>query len=58
MVCQELGRHLHIDYCFTPADEPRCAQPGLEHIHTLMLPEPTRAKDWVTHELYWRRRGV
>lgn len=55
-MCQELGRHLHIDYCQTPADE-RCVHQDLEHIDAPMIPNPEAPKDWVTHELYWRRRG-
>ena len=53
LVCSDLGRHVHIDYCNGyPHDDPE-----LLHIYESMDPNPDQAKDWVTHGLYWRRMG-
>ena len=27
------------------------------HIKERLVPNPDQAKDWITHELYWRRMG-
>ncbi|KAI0751604.1 hypothetical protein C8Q80DRAFT_1158354 [Daedaleopsis nitida] len=54
MYCRSMGRHAHIDWC--RADEARsCSGPEQEHIGTPMHPHPGRAKDWITHSLYWKR---
>ena len=56
LVCSSMGRHAHIDYCRAP--EPRnCNGPDVDHIEARIEPEPMRPKDWVTHQLYWRRLG-
>ncbi|KIP12766.1 hypothetical protein PHLGIDRAFT_113364 [Phlebiopsis gigantea 11061_1 CR5-6] len=56
MICKEQGRHVHIDWCQTQQDEV-CSGAGFQHIDTLIQPQPTRAKDFVAHDLYWRRTG-
>ncbi|TFY78519.1 hypothetical protein EWM64_g5492, partial [Hericium alpestre] len=56
LVCLSLGRHAHIDYCRTE-EGTLCDGPDIHHIHTRMLPNPDRAKDYITHALHWRRMG-
>ena len=52
LVCLSMGRHVHVDYC----REEHGAD--VEHIPTRMLPHPERPKDFVAHNLYWRRSGT
>ena len=52
-VCTSMGRHVHIDYC---RGDP-CDNPGTQHINQRMAPDPDHAKDWITHDLHWRRMG-
>ena len=56
MLCKELGRHAHVDYCRAQSGD-ACSSTGVEHITTPMHPDPKRAKDFVTHDLFWRRTG-
>ncbi|KAF7308999.1 VWFA domain-containing protein [Mycena kentingensis (nom. inval.)] len=56
LVCQDMGRHVHIDYCRAD-DAASCDGPEVEHVSTRMLPNPERAKDCVSHSLSWRRSG-
>ncbi|EJF62764.1 hypothetical protein DICSQDRAFT_57253 [Dichomitus squalens LYAD-421 SS1] len=54
MYCRSMGRHVHVDWC--RADDPsKCDGPEHEHIKALMLPKRNKAKDWITHSLYWKR---
>ena len=53
LVCKSIGRHVHIDYC---RGDPH-NNPEVLHINERMDPNPDKAKDWVTHSLYWRRMG-
>jgi hypothetical protein len=55
MVCKSMGRHAHIDFCRNP--DSICLGAGVQHIKTRLEPEPDRAKDWVSHTLYWQRTG-
>jgi Mg-chelatase subunit ChlD len=56
VICQEMGRHVHIDYC--RENTGLCQNtPDLQHIKTPLFPNPDRPKDWVTHSLFWRRTG-
>lgn len=57
MYCRSMGRHAHIDWCRTD-DHINCGGPEHEHIAAPMQPEPRKAKDWITHGLYWRRTGL
>ncbi len=57
MYCRSMGRHAHIDWCRTD-DHANCGGPEHEHIAAPMQPKPRKAKDWVTHGLYWRRMGL
>lgn len=53
LVCTSMGRHVHMDYC---RGEPH-DNPEILHINEKMLPNPDKEKDWITHDLYWRRMG-
>lgn len=55
LFCQAMGRHIHIDYC-RAVDV--CNGPDVEHVTGRLNPEPDRPKDWITHELFWRRSGM
>ncbi|KAI6030357.1 hypothetical protein EDC04DRAFT_2572165 [Pisolithus marmoratus] len=53
LLCQAMGRHVHIDYC-------RAACTGREdtqHITKRLLPDPDRPKDYITHNLFWKKSG-
>ncbi|KAJ7231899.1 hypothetical protein B0H12DRAFT_204922 [Mycena haematopus] len=56
LVCQELGRHAHVDYCRAD-DAAACSGAEIQHIKARMTPNPARAKDWISHSLFWRRAG-
>ncbi|KAH8114638.1 hypothetical protein DFH11DRAFT_1508680 [Phellopilus nigrolimitatus] len=56
LMCSNMGRHAHIDYC-RESDPTACNAPDLEHIKGRIEPNPDKPKDWITHELYWRRLG-
>ncbi|KAJ7587977.1 hypothetical protein C8J56DRAFT_860684 [Mycena floridula] len=53
LVCQELGRHAHLDYCRKDA----CGSSEIEHIRERLTPHPNKPKDWISHKLYWSRSG-
>ncbi|KAG1778913.1 hypothetical protein EV702DRAFT_1093073 [Suillus placidus] len=57
LVCQALGRHIHIDYCRTPDTDVCGGNNEVQHISKRLLPNPERAKDCMTHNLFWRRAG-
>ncbi|KAG2340343.1 hypothetical protein BDR05DRAFT_889963 [Suillus weaverae] len=57
LVCQALGRHIHIDYCRTQDANACRGNNEVQHISKRLLPNPERAKDCVTHNLFWRRAG-
>ena len=57
VVCKNMGRHPHIDYCRAACEE-ECNGPEVRHIAWRMDPEPSRFKDWITHNLFWKRSGV
>jgi hypothetical protein len=52
-----LKRHAHIDYCRSQ-DAATCSGTDLQHIQHQMLPNPAQAKDWISHDLYWKRTGI
>ena len=57
--CQSLGRHVHVAWCRTDARSiATCGGLEHEHIKTVMQPEPSKPKDWITHNMYWRRSGA
>jgi hypothetical protein len=57
LFCQDMGRHVHLDYCRTdPGD--RCEGAELQHITARLTPHADRPKDWISHSLYWRRSGT
>ncbi|KAL6309202.1 hypothetical protein BKA93DRAFT_724346 [Sparassis latifolia] len=57
LVCLAMGRHVHVDYC-RAVDGTPCDGPELQHNLTRMTPNPNRPKDYITHDLYWRRSGT
>ncbi|KAH9166548.1 hypothetical protein EDB89DRAFT_2232826 [Lactarius sanguifluus] len=56
LVCSSMGRHVHIDYCCAGANG-FCDGVEVQHINGMMVPNPERRKDAITHSLYWRRMG-
>ncbi|KAJ7656305.1 hypothetical protein DFH06DRAFT_991968, partial [Mycena polygramma] len=54
LVCQDMGRHIHVDYCRATEDAP-CDGADIEHIDVPMNPNPDQPKDWISHTLFWRR---
>ncbi|KAF7370371.1 VWFA domain-containing protein [Mycena sanguinolenta] len=56
LFCQDMGRHVHVDYCRATEEAP-CDGPEIEHIHIPMAPHPEQPKDWISHSLFWRRAG-
>ncbi|KAG0705088.1 hypothetical protein DFH29DRAFT_316509 [Suillus ampliporus] len=57
LICQALGRHIHIDYCRAPDASACRGNNEVQHISKRLVPNPDRAKDYVTHNLFWRRAG-
>ncbi|KAG1725513.1 hypothetical protein EDB19DRAFT_1644008 [Suillus lakei] len=57
LVCQALGRHIHVDYCRAPDAATCSGNDEVQHISKRLLPNPERAKDCMTHNLFWRRAG-
>ncbi|KAI6161871.1 hypothetical protein EDD17DRAFT_1480245 [Pisolithus thermaeus] len=57
LVCQAMGRHVHIDYC--RADDPvACTgREEVQHVAKRLLPDPDRPKDYITHNLFWKKSG-
>ncbi|KAF9231331.1 hypothetical protein BU15DRAFT_68421 [Melanogaster broomeanus] len=57
LVCQAMGRHVHIDYCRAD-DEASCTgNDEIQHLTKRLLPNPDREKDALTHNLFWKRSG-
>ncbi|TFK74975.1 hypothetical protein BDN72DRAFT_832681 [Pluteus cervinus] len=57
LICQDMGRHVHLDYCRTnnTEDGKKCQGSEHQHIDALLFPNPERPKDWITHKLFWQR---
>ena len=55
-VCEAQGRHVHIDYCRT-APGRDCIGTEIQHLQTKIQPHPERAKDSISHSVYWKRSG-
>ncbi|KAF8548217.1 hypothetical protein OG21DRAFT_1449416 [Imleria badia] len=57
LFCSSMGRHVHMDYCRAD-DEAACTgNEELEHLARRIQPDPDRAKDVLTHSLFWKRSG-
>ncbi|KAF8549818.1 hypothetical protein OG21DRAFT_542691 [Imleria badia] len=57
LVCQALDRHVHIDYC-RAKDPAECrGNNEVQHATQKLRPEPDRSKDFLTHNLFWKRSG-
>ncbi|KAG1809692.1 uncharacterized protein BJ212DRAFT_1379102 [Suillus subaureus] len=57
LFCQALGRHVHIDYCRAEDAASCIGNNEAQHILRRLLPHPDRPKDFLTHNLFWRRSG-
>ncbi|KIO11023.1 hypothetical protein M404DRAFT_20554 [Pisolithus tinctorius Marx 270] len=57
LVCQAIGRHVHIDYCRSDEEAACHGNDEIQHITKHLRPHPARPKDYVTHNLFWKRSG-
>ncbi|KAI9573409.1 hypothetical protein HD554DRAFT_2055827 [Boletus coccyginus] len=57
LVCQALGRHVHIDYCRAETPGECRGNNEVQHITKKLQPEPDCPKDFLTHNLFWKRSG-
>ncbi|KAI6020260.1 hypothetical protein BKA83DRAFT_674992 [Pisolithus microcarpus] len=57
LVCQAMGRHVHIDYCRSDEEVACVGNDEIQHITKNLRPHPDRPKDYVTHNLFWKRSG-
>jgi len=55
LVCQALGRHVHIDYCRAKSPAECRGNNEVQHVAKTLQPEPDRPKDFLTHNLFWKR---
>lgn len=58
LLCASMSRHSHVTYCRTPKGAPCVGGGEKEHISKRMSPNPDKPKDWITHDLFWRRSGA
>ncbi|KAG1886418.1 uncharacterized protein F5891DRAFT_1082392 [Suillus fuscotomentosus] len=54
LVCQAVGRHVHIDYCRASDAAAYIGNNEAQHIFKRLLPHPDRPKDFLTHDIFWR----
>ncbi|KAI9343866.1 hypothetical protein DFJ73DRAFT_840771 [Zopfochytrium polystomum] len=54
LVCGQLGRHVHFDYCRPGMCE---GHAEVKHLQTRIEPEPNRDKDMISHSMFWKRLG-
>jgi hypothetical protein len=57
LICSAMGRHVHIDYCRAVDGAACTVNEELQHLTKRMQPDPDRAKDVLTHSLFWKRSG-
>ncbi|KAI5994326.1 hypothetical protein EDD15DRAFT_2432753 [Pisolithus albus] len=57
LVCQAMGRHVHIEYCRSDGEAACVGNDEIQHITKNLSPHPERPKDYVTHNLFWKRSG-
>ncbi|KAK0239018.1 hypothetical protein EDD85DRAFT_769081 [Armillaria nabsnona] len=56
LVCQDMGRHAHVDYCRADAQTvATCGSAEIQHVRERLRPNPDKPKDFITHSLFWRR---
>ncbi|KAK0446846.1 hypothetical protein EV421DRAFT_1707226 [Armillaria borealis] len=56
LVCQDMGRHAHVDYCRADAQTvATCGSTEIQHVRERLRPNPDQPKDFITHSLFWRR---
>ncbi len=59
LVCQDMGRHAHVDYCRADAQTvTTCGSAEIQHVRERLRPNPDQPKDFITHSLFWRRSGM
>ncbi|KAJ7491893.1 hypothetical protein FB451DRAFT_510870 [Mycena latifolia] len=56
IICRDMGRHVHVDYCRATDDAP-CDGLEVQHIDVPLAPNPDQPKDWISHSLFWKRTG-
>jgi hypothetical protein len=54
ILCQTMGHHGHVD----DRRVVYSASSQIQHIQGQIAPNSERAKDWISHNLYWRRSGT
>ncbi|KIO11052.1 hypothetical protein M404DRAFT_830790 [Pisolithus tinctorius Marx 270] len=57
LVCRTMGGHAHIDYCRSDEEAACMGNDEVQHIMKRLRPNPDRPKDYVTHNLLWKRTG-
>ncbi|KAF8557268.1 hypothetical protein OG21DRAFT_345605 [Imleria badia] len=57
LVCAAMGRHVHIYYCRADAEAACTGNKELQHLRRGIQPNFNRAKDLLTHSLFWKRNG-
>ncbi|KAI5998937.1 hypothetical protein F5J12DRAFT_724706, partial [Pisolithus orientalis] len=57
LVCQAMGRHVHINYCRSYEQADCVGNDQIQHIMKRLLPNPDRPKDYITHNFFWKRSG-
>ncbi|KAI6101018.1 hypothetical protein EDD16DRAFT_1495813, partial [Pisolithus croceorrhizus] len=57
LVCRAMGRHVHIDYCRSYEEAACVGNDEIQHITKSLRPHPDRPKDYITHNLFWKRSG-
>ena len=57
LVCSAMGRHVHIDYCRADDESSCTGNVEMQHLTRRIQPDPDRAKDVLTHHLFWERSG-
>ncbi|KAH7882034.1 hypothetical protein F5I97DRAFT_1988573, partial [Phlebopus sp. FC_14] len=57
LICQSMGRHVHVDYCRAKNASACKDNPEILHVATKLQPDPDRPKDFLTHSLFWKRSG-
>ena len=55
LVCNSLGRHIHIGTCRSTSDHGVCGGgPGVQHIND---PDSSQREDLISHRVFWERSG-
>jgi hypothetical protein len=57
LVCKSLGRHAHIAGCVAGENDQCAGGAEVQHVTSTRQMGRGVAKDWVTHNLYWKKSG-